>query len=540
MEPYELQSTHFACVFDSTAANPAKWLVDWSQKIGGTNDTGQPVTARSSISLPAIWYCVNRISGVIGQLPLELMERAGERKLARELDNDPAARAIDEMPNEAQTPLVFRSLLQTHALLYGSGRALIVRNGRKQSFELLPMPPEYTVTVAAGPEDSQGMNYYWKGLKKFHVIRWPDRQWDVFDDQDVLHIYRFSLDGLSGCGVVNYAKNAIGEGLGSQKFAAQTYKSSAVPPMVLVAPPGVFRTESDAKQFLDKWNEYHQGADKSNRVGLLREGIEAKPLAMTSQAIQAVENRKFHRQEIMLLFGIESIPGDDDSVSYNSLEQKNRAELMYTYGPWMRVWEQECERKLLSERQKESGRLYFQFNDWELLKPDASNRFAMWGAAIQNRIMSPNEVRAREGLPDYDGGDKFANPAIDKQVATGPAKSPAEKSSGENAVRMCIANMLQVEGKRVVDAAGRAGNFVTWLDKFYSQWESKLSESLVKLGGLAADACVHCEQAKKHLLEIAGVCQTTAALEAAVKAAVEHWPARAETLTQKILELEKV
>ena len=57
----------------------------------------------------------------------------------------------------------------------------------------------------------------------------------------------------------------------------------------------------------------------------------------------------FMRQDEALRFLLESIIGDDSSVSYNSLEQKNLAYLQNCLNCWLRVWEEECEVKLLSK-----------------------------------------------------------------------------------------------------------------------------------------------------------------------------------------------
>lgn len=539
MDRHDLSSTHIAGVFaaTSTLSAPQPWLMDWANR-DGANDTGVPVTAKSSIGLPAIWYCVNRIAGVIGMLPLELFEKQGADSTPRELPNDPAAFAMDSKPNEVQTPFVFRSTLQTDALLHGAGRALIVRSGRGQAVELLRMPPEYTCTVAVGPEDeSRGLNYYWQGFEKYHVIRWPDRQWDVYSDRDVLHVYRFSLDGLSGCGIVNYAKNAVGEGLAAQKYAAKTYKSGAKPSLVLVAPAGMFRTEPEAKQFLDDFNKYHAGTDNAGKAGLLREGMKPETISMTAQEIQAIEQRQYNRQEIMLLFGIESIPGDNDSESYNSREERANSERTHTYGPWMCAWEQEAKAKILTERQRATGRFYFQFNDWELLKPSAAARGEFYSKMIASRVFNPNYARKLEGLPPYEGGEEYMNPAIDqKPKPNEPA--PKKESAGAKAVRARIVQLVTVEANRVTEAAGKPGNYVEWLNKFYSKWADKLGEAVNDLGGLPSDAADHAAESRELILRVAGE-HNQDAFPLAVKLEVTKWPARAEALANKILELEQ-
>ena len=41
---------------------------------------------------------------------------------------------------------------------------------------------------------------------------------------------------------------------------------------------------------------------------------------------------------------------------------------------------------------------------------DIEKRFAAYSSAISSKILNPNEVRAKENLPPYAGGERFENP----------------------------------------------------------------------------------------------------------------------------------
>jgi phage portal protein BeeE len=76
--------------------------------------------------------------------------------------------------------------------------------------------------------------------------------------------------------------------------------------------------------------------------------------------------------------------------------------------PWMKRWVSEIHLKLFSE--KERDKYFVEFLVDDLLRADTSTRFAAYGLAITNRFYSPNEVRALENLPPYEGGNEFVNP----------------------------------------------------------------------------------------------------------------------------------
>ena len=53
-------------------------------------------------------------------------------------------------------------------------------------------------------------------------------------------------------------------------------------------------------------------------------------------------------------------------------------------------------------------RYLIEFDTSDLLRTSQSERFSSYDVAIKAGVMSPNEVRRREGLPPYEGGDEFS------------------------------------------------------------------------------------------------------------------------------------
>lgn len=546
METHHLTSTQIVGVFNSTsgAARPADWFVDWVRDEDGS-DAGMVVNAKKSLGLPSIYFCVNKIGNDISQLPLNTYKRS-ERKTREVAEKMPSHYVLEMQPNVMMTPAMLRKSLQVNALLYGNGRAAVIRNGRSEPEELIPLPPEYTVTVVVYEDDN-----YFRG-EKWHVIRWPDGSTPTkIPDEDVLHIMSMSMDGVCGLGLIDLAKNAVGEGLAGQKFTNRNFRNQGVPPMVLEAPVGAFRDEAKAQEFLRKWNEYHSGIENSGKTGLLREGIKANVLGVKPQDAQILEQRKFSRQEIMLLFGIESMPGDEDSVSYNSLEQKNRAYLTHCLGPWMRQWEQECERKLLTEQQRLTHSHYIRFDAYDLVRPDAVAEADMITKLRAAALITGNEGRDWLDLPPIDGQDTLFNPAItpnspDKNGSgtvtapkpepddTGPATELARK-----AINASLRRLINVEANRVKDAASKAKNFTKAIEDFYARWKCSFSTELCEIGGETWHAEQHAGDSLKALLKVAEN-STLDTLVANVETEVAKWPARADALAGVILQLEGI
>ena len=305
--------------------------------------------------------------------------------------------------------------LVVHALLYGNGRAAIIRDSRKNPIELLIIPPDRSATCYV-----DGDKYHLLTLEKDDRLTalggTADGMYNgshyVVPDRDVIHIPGLGLDGITGLQVFDVGKNAIGLGLASEKAANKDFAIGSKPSIILQAPVGVFRDDKDAKEFIDRFNQYHSGLDNKGRAALLREGITANAIQSSAEVGQWIEQRRFQRQEVALLFMLESILGDDNSVSYNSLEQKNLAYLSNCLMRWLVKIEQECDEKLLSSRQKAQDSHYFKFNTAVLLRADYKTTIEALSTALRSKIINPNEARAKLDMLPYEGGEVYMNPAI--------------------------------------------------------------------------------------------------------------------------------
>lgn len=229
---------------------------------------------------------------------------------------------------------------------------------------------------------------------------------------------------------------------------------------------------------------------------------------------------------------LESVLGDDSSVSYNSLEQKNLAYLQNCLAPWMCNWEEEGERKLLSPADMANG-YYLKFNDGALLRTDKATSMSTAALGIQNMVLTRNEVREMMDLNPVEGGDEFMNPAI--TTGAEPDQEDERTESGttdttnRSASRVMLERLCKIEQQRAEQAAASASNFCEWIERFYIKWESKLANDIEEIGGDRELATIHCNESKRRLLECAEQA-TQDTLAAVVGACVENWQGRASAI----------
>lgn len=518
------------------------WRDLWGDKWG---DVPQYISGRRAMQHAAVKHCVEKISGHIGQLPLNLHKRTKDRNEMQ--PKHPAWKLLKVRPNKYQTPFEFKRLLELHRLLWGNGRAYIHRSGGMD--ELIPLSPDRCETCLV---EGEKVHFYkmhrderlslWQDIKaEVEQARRENRRPDmlILEDADVLHISGVSFDGVSGLSVLSLAARSFSVGLSQEATEAKRLKKGYAGGLMLNAPSGAFRKESDAKQFLEEFREAHTG-DDAEVVGLLREGITAQVMQMSNSDAQFLESRKFDREQVMLWFSMPTMPGDQGQ-SYASLEQKNLSYGIDCLGPRLTSWEQEAEAKLLTEGEVRNG-YYFKFNDGAIHRTDKQTTATVAATLASVRMLNPNEGRAWFDMNPYEGGDEFENPNITPGAPGATQESeqdenqetsdpPGQDMQNRAAWVTVIEDMIGVEVNRVC-AACKAKNFVDKIDAFYEGWESRLADKLEAMMLDRGLSSTHCAESKRRLLAVADDAKSQEQLAQLVAAETRDWKQRVYQLME--------
>lgn len=490
----------------------------------GKDKHGDGMTVQKALSYPPVWNAVSKITGHIAALPLNL-HRETSAGIKKQLKHS-GYRLLRVKSNRYQTPFVFKRQLQAHALLIGNGYGYI----KPDRSEIIPLLADRVDTMLVEGEkvhfykperderltlqaDIQAAMQRSKSQGKAEVI--------ALADSEILHIPGLSYDGVKGESLITLAARSWNLGIGAEHTERGRQKRGYSGGLMLEAPDTSMLKQKDAEEFLKWFRENHDGEENAGKTGLLTRGIKANVLNMSASDSQFIENRKFQRQEAALWFLLESILGDDSSVSYNSLEQKNLAYLQNCLGPWLKVWEEECETKLLTESEIERG-YYFKFNDGALLRTDKQTTATIAATLRAANMLSANEGREWFELPPYEGGDGFENPNTTSQPAGAAAPQPQPNA----VVQARFERLLEVEAKQAVTAC-KASNFVAKVERLYAKWVKTWAKSIGQ-----AEAEKHCTKAKAELFECADKAMNVDELTELVTALVAKWPDKAIQMTK--------
>lgn len=374
---------------------------DWLFEAFGALPTASNirVTPKTAMTCAPVRAAVLAISETIGQLSVHTYKRTGDG--AKERDPDHAAyKLLHDEANPWTPAALFREEITRDACLYPHGGfARIVRVDGKPA-ELHRINQEANkVTVDA--------NDYGEPVYKVHTGKGDP---EIVPFMDMLHIPSPSLNGE---GIVHEMREAIGVALILERYTARLFGNGARPGSLLIGKD--IKTPEGAKNARTAFNNQIQGDGQGSNV-VLPGDFAYHPLTLTSVDAQFLELCEFHIRKIASAYRVPvHMVGQLDRAIKSNIEQQAQEFLNYCILPWVKRWEGEIRLKLFTPDERATNFAEFLIDD--LVRADLAARYEAFSKAITSRILNPNEVRALENRPPYEGGDTFENPNTSRGVA---------------------------------------------------------------------------------------------------------------------------
>lgn len=383
-------------------------------RTGMGTGSGVGVTETTALKVAAYYRCCQIVAGSVANMAADLVMRDGEGA-RRPAVGHSLRRVLTVKPNQWQTPVEFKKLMQLWLLQRGNAYARKVMAGR-DVVALIPMKP---TQVFAEQLDNGKMRYRWQPKNGAS---------EVLEQGQVLHLRGMSLDGEKGVPVLSYMAEALGIATAAEFAAGRMMRTGNMSGGVVQVPG---QMKDDAYQRLrDALQNIYGGVENAGKWMIMEDGAEAKPFSLSPQELQFLGVRDFQRYDIATFMGVPPylIGATEKTTSWGSgIEQQGIAFVTYTLLDWIKTWEEAIKRDLIDPREWET-------HDWRfftqsLMRGDAKTRGEFYKGALQYGWMNVNEVRALEDMNPRAGGDDYYSPPNvngEASAAREPAPSDLE------------------------------------------------------------------------------------------------------------------
>lgn len=534
-----------------SSPSPSPWFVNWAT---GDSAVDQPIYVNefTALNYAALFTCVKLVSNTIAALPLKVYRRRADGGADEILDH-PAARLLQREFNPNTSSFTGRQSQLGHLLTWGNSYTQIVRRRSGELLRLQPLGPDL---VTPDTTDAGDLVYRVRDRDSARVY--------TLAREDVLHVPYYSFDAMVGLSVVRIARGLIRQGLGQDRQSERFVTSGMRSPGALRFREGAkFKSEAEAIQFRNRFRAIHNKADGDNEILILEDGAQWQQLGVDPESAQLLESRHFSRAEIAAVYGIPPNMIGEAIQTYNGtgVEELNIWFATYCLLPIAEAIEQEQNRKLFGLNEQDC---YVKHELKGLLRGDTLKRSQALQVQMQSGIITVNEWRRLEGYNPVEGGDvryfplnmgrvdgegddleppppAAAKPLPGAAPPTPPAPDTPSSRRAESlvdgmrkAILLAVSRCLRKEAAEATKAARKPGQFVAWLDEFYSRHAEMVRETVSPLvrswqlafaaGGPEDEsgyAARHCERSRADLLAAAEC--PAAELESRVQKCVEKW-----------------
>ena len=229
---------------------------------------------------------------------------------------------------------------------------------------------------------------------------------------EVFHTKGLSIDGINGMDPISTCLTSLGLAISSNKYGANFFANDASPSIILHSNPDTVWTEAQRQRVKNKWSL--ENSQENSRGVALAEGVShVSQLTIAPNDSQFLETRQEAVRDIARMLGIPPVLlGDPAASTYDNISQLYRAFVTDTLIPLATEITADIDKQLLNP----DAKYYARFNFKSALVDAIKDRYVAYSIATGKKpILSVNEVRKMEDLPEVEGGDEVIE--IDPEVA---------------------------------------------------------------------------------------------------------------------------
>lgn len=333
----------------------------------------------------AIYAAVTRIANTVASIPVHVY-KGRERQ-----DTHPLEKLLNLSPNPSISAYIFKQTMEAFRNTEGMAYALIIRDGLGEITRLDVLDPTRVRPLIE--RDSREIWYDITLEGKTYPI--PGYM--------VLALKHMSANGISGIRPLDVLR-------GSLDYDAEVKEISlnqldGINHGVMLEVPGQALDETRKTQIVADFLDAYESSGQ--RVLVLEGGIKATTFNQSPVDAQLMDVERITRNRVATVYNLPPhMLGDYSDTSFSTAEQQMQEFLQLTIIPIVQQWEDELNRKLLSDADYKVG-YRFRFDTDSLIRADMVAMANKYQMAIRGGWMRMNEVREREGLPPDPNGDEL-------------------------------------------------------------------------------------------------------------------------------------
>lgn len=392
--------------FDGQAAEPVNAMTTSSSSASmadlfapASPNVGPAVTDRTAMQVGTVYACLEKLGGVVLQLPLHHYRLGADG--ARDRITPPSAIwwMLNESPAPAWTAAAWKEWIVLCVKLRGDQHTEILRGPRGEVVGLKPHHPD---AVQVSTVDGRLRYAIWDAA--------TGRAYGL-DQDDVLHFTGFGFDGECSVSAIKWAaRNAISNSLSSAAYMGKALANNGMPTVSIEYPNRLDPEQAEVVR--QSFVRTYLGADSSKRFPFVAtNGGKLVPLNITAVDLEIMAARRMDKAEICEALGVPPIIiGDSEKTSSwgTGVEQVTLGWVRFSVQPMLARWEEELNRKLF----RRAGQ-FVEFSLEALLRGDSKAqseafRAAVGGPGTGDGWMTVNEIRTLQNRP------KDTNPESDQ------------------------------------------------------------------------------------------------------------------------------
>lgn len=355
-----------------------------------SSTTGQTVTPNSALTLSAVWACVWLNARTMASLPLELKRYTGAA--GKPETGDPLYSVLRWQTNRDIAAFNFWTAMWASEQLWGHGYAEIQRSAGKV-IALEFMLPQY---VTAYQTNTGELRY-----------RYDDpRNPKDLPGSSVYRVFSRTLDGLTGCSVIEFARNSFGLAQSGELAAARTFKKG-------LNASGFIKVDKFLKP--EQRTEFRASIDEFTGDGtnaggtMVLEGpvTDYKQLSMKPLDAELLASRQFSVEDVCRWFNVPPLlighASQGQTMWGSGIEQIFGGWTRLALRPFITANTQAIRSQLILPVDRST--LFAEYDLDDLLAADSVARSQLYSTLAQNGIKTRNELREKEGDAPMPGGD---------------------------------------------------------------------------------------------------------------------------------------